>query len=82
MEDNAQNTPERQTPDQGSGQLLFVLLIVLIICGGNGVGILVAGVIWKLTHMLAAAIMAAVAITLAAFIAAMIVLVQHNKRPR
>lgn len=82
MEENAQNTPERQDSGQGTGQLLFVLLIVLIICGGNGVGILAAGVIWKLTHMLAAAILAAVAITLAAFIAAMLLVVLRNKRPR
>ena len=59
-----------------------MLLVVLIICGGNGVGILAAGVIWKLTQHMAAAIVAAVIITVLAFAVGMTLVVLHNKRRR
>ena len=80
MEDNAKNEPERREGGQGSGQLLFVLLVVLIICGGNGVGILAAGVIWKLTHRLAIAIAVAVIITVLAFAAGMALVLLRGRR--
>lgn len=82
MEDNAQNTPERPEGGQSGNQLLFVLLVVLIICGGNGVGILTAGVIWKLTHQLGIAIAAAVLITVLAFAAGMALVLIRNKRQK
>ena len=82
MEDNVKSDPECREGGQGSGQLLFVLLVVLIICGGNGVGILAAGVIWKLTQHMAAAIVAAVFITVLAFAVGMTLVVLHNKRRR
>ena len=77
MEDNVKSDPERREDGQGSGQLLFVLLVVLIICGGNGVGILAAGVIWTLTQH-----MAAVIITVLAFAIGMTLVILHNKRRR
>lgn len=82
MEDNVKSDPERREDGQGSGQLLFVLLVVLIICGGNGVGILAAGVIWTLTQHMAAAIVAAVIITVLAFTVGMTLVILHNKRRR
>ena len=80
MEDNAKNDPADREGGQGSGQLLFVLLVVLIICGGNGVGILAAGVIWKLMHRLAIAIAAAVIITVLAFAAGMALVLLRSRR--
>ena len=80
MEDNVKSDPEHREGGQGSGQLLFVLLVVLIICGGNGVGILAAGVIWKLTHRLAIAIAAAVIITVLAFAAGMALVLLRSRR--
>mgnify|MGYP004658957625 FL=1 len=82
MEDNVKSDPECREGGQGSGQLLFVLLVVLIICGGNGVGILAAGGIWKLTQQMAAASVAAVIITVLAFAVGMTLVVLHNKRRR
>ena len=82
MEDNVKSDPECREGGQGSGQLLFVLLVVLIICGGNGVGILAAGVIWKLTHHMAAAIVSAVIITVLAFAVGMTLVILQNKRRR
>ena len=82
MEDNVKSDPECREGGQGSGQLLFVLLVVLIICGVNGVVILAAGVIWKLTQHMAAAIVAAVIITVLAFAVGMTLVVLHNKRRR
>ena len=77
MEDNVKSDPERREDGQGSG-----LLVVLIICGGNGVGILAAGVIWTLTQHMAAAIVAAVIITVLAFAVGMTLVILHNKRRR
>ena len=57
-----------------------MLLVVLIICGGNGLGILAAGLIWKFTQSIAGAIVAVVTITVIAFVIAMVLVVRHNKR--
>ena len=78
MENDQKPAPEQQ---QGDPQkLIYVLLVVLIICGGNGAGILTAGLIWKLTGAIGAAVLAAVVITVIAFAAAMLLMVLHGKK--
>ena len=56
------------------------LLVVAIICGGNGIGILAAGLIWKFTGNIPGAIAAVVAITVVAFVCAMALIVHHNRK--
>ncbi len=62
-----------------TANLVFVLLVVLIICGGNGMGILIGGLLWKATERLSLAILAVVGITVIAFALAM-ALVALNHR--
>lgn len=73
------NTPETSQPRQDPNRLLYVMLVVLIICGGNGLGILTAALIWKFTGALTAAILTAVGITVLAFLGAMLLIVSHNR---
>lgn len=80
MNENAPGTPETPAPQGDSQRLTYVLLVVLIICGGNGLGILAAGLVWKFTQNIAGAIIAVVAITIVAFISAMALVVHHNKK--
>ena len=55
-------------------------VVVAIICGGNGIGILAAGLIWKFTGNIPGAIAAVVAITVVAFVCAMALIVHHNRK--
>lgn len=80
MDKNAPETPETPAPQGDPQRLTYVLLVVLIICGGNGVGILAAGLIWKLTGNVPGAIAAVVAVTVAAFALAMVLVVRHNRK--
>lgn len=73
-------TPETSQPQQDPNRLLHVMLVVLIICGGNGLGIVAAALIWKFTGALAAAILTAVGITAIAFFGAILLIVSHNKK--
>ncbi|MBR1781226.1 MAG: hypothetical protein IJ751_07495 [Oscillospiraceae bacterium] len=67
-------------PAQDPNKLLFVMLVVLIICGGNGLGILTAALIWRLTGLRAAAILAVVGITVVAFVCGMALIVFRNRK--
>ena len=77
MDNDQKSTPEQQNDPQ---KLIYVLLVVLIICGGNGAGILTAGLIWKLTGAIGVAVLIAVLITVLAFAAAMLLVVLHGKK--
>ena len=60
---------EEKKPGKGLGskmKLLSVMVVVFIVCGGNGVGILVGAVIWRTSQRLAPAIAVVLAITLVA----------------
>ena len=61
-------------------QLKFVLLVVLLICGGNGVGIIAAALIWKFTGSVAGAVLTAVAITVVALIGALALVLLRSKK--
>lgn len=80
MDEKAPDTPETPAPQGDSQRLTYVLLVVLIICGGNGLGILAAGLVWKFTQNIAGAIFAVVGITVIAFVFAMVLVVHHNKK--
>ena len=77
MDQKPRSSSDQQNDPQ---KLIYVLLVVLIICGGNGVGILTAGLIWKLTGAIGIAVLAAVIITIAAFTAAMLLMIYHGKK--
>ncbi len=80
MDEKTPDTQKAPAPQGDPKRLTYVLLVVLIICGGNGIGILAAGLIWKYTGTIAGAITAVVAITIAAFVCAMVLVVRHNKK--
>ena len=61
-------------------RIAYVMAIVAILCGGNGIGIVAAGLLWKKTQNLPGAIALAVAFTAAALaIVAVVVLVMCNR---
>ena len=62
-----------------NGQLKFVLLTVLVLCGGNGVGIIAAALVWKATASVKFAILTLVAITVVALVSALAMIVIHIK---
>lgn len=70
MDDNNQD-PQR---------LKFVLLVVLILCGGNGAGIIAAALVWKSTGLLWGAILTLVGITLLAFLGAIALILSHTRK--
>ena len=64
---------EEKKPGTVSGskmKLLSVMVVVFIVCGGNGVGILTGAVIWRTTQRLALSVAVTLAITLVAFFVA------------
>lgn len=61
-------------------KLRFTLLVVGILCGGNGIGILAAALIWKSTGAVAGAILTAVAITLVALTCVILMILCRNRR--
>ena len=63
-------------------KLVFVLLVVLILCGGNGIGIITAALIWKFTGAIAGAILTAVAITLAALLCVIAMILHRSRRSK
>ena len=69
-------------PDPAPDKLIFVMLVVLIICGGNALGILTAALIWKLSGSIPAAILALAGITLVAFVCGMALVVLRSRRKK
>lgn len=63
-------------------KLTFVMLVVLILCGGNAIGIITAALIWKFTGAVAGAILTAVVITLVALLCAIALILHHNRRAK
>lgn len=66
--------------NQDSQRMKFVLLVVLILCGGNGIGIITGALVWKFTGSIAGAILTAVVITVVALICALALVLSHNKK--
>lgn len=60
--------------------LVFVLLVVLIICGGNAVGILVGAIIWTASGRMVPAVTALVVISIAAFAVGMALVALNHRR--
>ena len=63
-------------------RLKYVLLVVLILCGGNGAGIIAAALVWKFTGLLWGAVLTLVGITLLAFVGAMALILTRNKKQK
>lgn len=77
---NIEPATEQHSAQKERSQLMFTLAIVLIICGGNGIGLVAGGLLWKFTGQALSAIVLMIAITILAFSAAMLLLVRRNKR--
>ncbi len=71
-------TQTRKNLSSGA-KLLYVMVVVFIVCGGNGIGLLTAAVIWRKTRNLALAISMMLAITLLAFGFAVLVIVMCHR---
>lgn len=72
--------PDGSVPDEGLKRLRSVLLTVLIICGGNGAGLVAGALVWKKTGNIPLAIVLLIGITAAAFCAAMLLFKKRNRR--
>jgi hypothetical protein len=60
---------EEKTPAStisSKSKLLFVIVVVFIICGGNGLGLLMGGLVWRSTQRIGVAIAVMLGITLLA----------------
>ena len=74
-----ENAPEDKTPAElprglrPMDRVIFVLAMVGVLCGGNGLGIVAAGVYWKLTGNVGGAILIIVCVTTAAILAAVLI---------
>jgi hypothetical protein len=53
--------------NSSKSKLIFVLVVVFIVCGGNGLGFLMGGLVWRATQKIGIAIAVMVGITLLAF---------------
>lgn len=61
-------------------RIAYVMAIVAVLCGGNGIGIVAAGLYWKQTQSLGGAIgIVALATAIALAVVAVIVLVNHRR---
>ena len=63
----------------GQEKLLLVAAVVLIFCGGNGLGILIAAFLWKKLGNMLLSVLILIGITAVAFILAMLVVVVFLK---
>lgn len=63
-------------------KLRFVLKIVLIICGGNGIGVLAGAFFWKYTGRTPQAVTLMVLITAAAFLYAVLLIKKRAGKNR
>lgn len=78
----AQNTdPSAQQTEKKSGRhLLLTIVIVLLISGGNGLGLIAAILLWKYTGRAWLSIGLMLAIIAAAFTSSMLILAKCNKK--
>ena len=73
--------PQVQTPVViPRARIIFVMIIVAVICGGNGMGIVAAGIYWKLTGNLSAAIAIVVGVTVGALVLAAVIALIYKRR--
>ena len=80
---SGETTPGLDAATMLRNRMLFVMAIVAVLCGGNGIGIVAAGIFWKQTQNLAGAIGILVAVTAGALvIVALIALLHHRKVKR
>ena len=80
MEEQIQSADSPAKPEEGLGRMAYVLLVVLIICGGNGIGIITGALVWKFTGAVGIAIALAIGITAAAFAGAMLLIRSHHRK--
>ncbi len=80
MEESRPENDGQEAPKRDPQRLTYVMLVVLILCGGNGASIIAAALLWKRTGQTAAAILTVVGVTAVAFLAAMVLIRSHNKK--
>lgn len=60
-------------------RIAYVMAIVAILCGGNGIGIVAAGLLWKKTQNLAGAVALVAGFTAAALLIVTVVVLVHKR---
>ena len=60
-------------------RIAYVMAIVAILCGGNGIGIVAAGLLWKKTQNLAGAVALVAGFTAAALLIVTVVGLVHKR---
>ena len=63
-------------------RIAYVMAIVAVLCGGNGIGILSAGLYWKTTGNLPVAIGIVVGVTVLALLVVAVIVLVHEKRTK
>ena len=58
----------------------YVMLIVAVLCGGNGLGIVAAGLFWKASHNLVGAIAIAAGATIIGLLLVLVIVLVHKRR--
>lgn len=61
-------------------RIAYVMIIVAVLCGGNGIGILAAGLYWKATQNLPGAVGIVVGMTAAALVVIAVIVLVHKRR--
>ena len=62
-----------------AARIAYVMAIVAVLCGGNGIGIVAAGLFWKKTANLTGAIGIAVCCTAAALVVVAAIVLIHKR---
>lgn len=76
------NGPQQGTWVFPKEQLIYIMVVIAVMCGGNGAGIVAAGLYWVRTHNLAGTIGIVVGVTAAALVAVLIIVLVHRRSAR
>lgn len=77
------STPEGEVEwELPKARIAYVMAIVAVLCGGNGIGILSAGLYWKATGSLPGAIGIVVGVTVLALLVVAVIVLVHKKRTK
>ena len=68
--------PEIELP---TARIAYVMAIVAVLCGGNGIGIVAAGLFWKTNHSLPGAVGIVIAATAIALLIVAVIVLVHKR---
>lgn len=62
-----------------TARIAYVMAIVAVLCGGNGIGIVAAGLFWKSSHSLPGAVGIVIAATVIALVIVAVIVLVHKR---